>query len=334
MVRVLFVSSEKSNKFGINRVLISLKRYMQKNISIDYSNNILSIFQSSPDLIHIHGCWKVKLLIFFLISKIISIKVVISPHGMIDPISLSQKKIKKKLGWYFYQKFIFIYSDLIIVNSLLEKKNLQSKLKVKKKIIIIPHGIEINKNFNLKGKLSRKKLSFVYFSRIHPSKNLEHLVNIWSKNEYLNNLELSIYGAITDKEYFNKIKQRIFNKPNIKYKGSIYQNLQKKLSNYDIFIFPSNSENFGLVVLEAMNSGLYSLLNKKLPWKILERMGYGNLTKFDSQSLEQIIKKIDKIKIKIRKKKFKEQLYNFLKKNHDLKKISNKYIQNYEKIFN
>lgn len=150
---------------------------------------------------------------------------------------------------------------------------------------------------------------FFYLSCIKNfSKNLEHLVNIWSKNEYLNNLELSIYRAITDKEYFNKIWQRIFKKPNIKYKGSIYQNLQKKLSNYDIFIFPSNSENFGLVVLEARNSGLYSLLNKKLPWKILERTGYGNLTNVDTQSLEQIIKQIDKIKMKIRKKKIQKTI--------------------------
>ena len=41
---------------------------------------------------------------------------------MIDPISLNQKKIKKKIALFFYQKFIFENSDLIIVNSKIEKK--------------------------------------------------------------------------------------------------------------------------------------------------------------------------------------------------------------------
>ena len=123
MLKVLYFTSEKKKKFGVFKV----------------ANSIFDIFFFKPQIIHIHGCWRPKLFIVFLLAKIASIKIVISPHGMIDPYSFSQKKIKKFFAWFFYQKYIFKFSNLIIVNSKLEKKNLIKKLKLSKRIEIIKH---------------------------------------------------------------------------------------------------------------------------------------------------------------------------------------------------
>ena len=91
------------------------------------------------------------------------VKIVISPHGMIDPLSFAQKKIKKSFAWLIYQKYIFLFSDLIITNSEFEKKNLLKKLKFSKSIEIIEHGVNISKKkFNIK---RSNKLSFVFFSK-------------------------------------------------------------------------------------------------------------------------------------------------------------------------
>ena len=60
---------------------------------------------------------------------------------MIDPFSLKQKSLKKKIALLLYQKFIFEKSDLIIVNSNIEKKNFLKITKNIQKITIIPHGI-------------------------------------------------------------------------------------------------------------------------------------------------------------------------------------------------
>ena len=56
------------------------------------------------------------------ISKINIYKNLVSPHGMIDPLSFAQKKTKKKLAWLIYQRYIFNFSNLIIANSEFEKK--------------------------------------------------------------------------------------------------------------------------------------------------------------------------------------------------------------------
>ena len=167
MSNLFFTSSENNNKFGVYKVVKELSnRIKRKKKNIKFSNKIREFINFYPKLVHIHGCWKLHLLIIFLFSKIFKIKIVVSPHGMLDPFSISQKKIKKIFGWHLYQKFILLYSDLIIVNSTKEKQNVLSIAKRKLKIKIINHGVEINSNFSLKEK-KNKNLRFIFFPNWH-----------------------------------------------------------------------------------------------------------------------------------------------------------------------
>ena len=182
MLKVLYFTSEKKKKFGVFKVVNILKSKQSNKVKSKLTNSIFDIFFFKPQIIHIHGCWRPKLFIVFLLAKIVSIKIVISPHGMIDPLSFSQKKIKKIFAWFFYQKYIFKFSNLIIVNSKFEKKNLIKKLKFSKGIEIIKHGVNISKIIQETKK--KKELTFVFFSRIHPSKNLMRIVQIWKNNDF------------------------------------------------------------------------------------------------------------------------------------------------------
>ena len=233
MLKVLYFTSETKKKFGIYKVINTLKKKQGNKLKIKLSNSILDIFDFNPQVIHIHGCWRPKLLIIFLISKIISKKIVVSPHGMIDPYSLEQKKTKKTFAWFLYQKYIFSFSNLIIVNSKLEKYNLVKKIKLYNNIKIISHGVTIQKKNN---KIKKNKLKFVFFSRIHPSKNLIKLVEIWKNNNFFKKYDLDIYGEVENFEYHYNIIKKIRNLENIKYRGPINNNLGEKLSNYDVFL--------------------------------------------------------------------------------------------------
>ena len=69
MLKVLYFSSETEKKFGVYNVVNTLKKKLQKKIKIQITDTINSIFLFNPNLIHIHGCWKPKLLIIFFNSK-------------------------------------------------------------------------------------------------------------------------------------------------------------------------------------------------------------------------------------------------------------------------
>ena len=84
------------------------------------------------------------------------------------------------------------------------------------------------------------------------------------------------------------LKSQIKNSENISYKGRINNNnLNYKLSKYDIFLHPSNSENFGLVILEAMSCGLFPVVNKKIDWKILDKNELGKSLNFTYKDLKK-----------------------------------------------
>ncbi len=331
MLKVIFFSSEKQKKFGVSKVVEDILKNLDKKINAKFSNDILDIFFLCPDIVHIHGCWRLNLLFVFLISKIKGIKVIISPHGMIDPYSINQKKFKKLIAWYLYQKYIFLKSDLVIVNSNLEKKNLIKSLKFFKKIRIIPHGTQINNKLNI-NKKNNQKINFVYFSRVHPSKNLMGLVEIWTNDIFFKKHILHLYGEVIDKNYFQTIKKIIKKYPNIKYKGTIRSNTLKTLSKYDIFIHPSKSENFGLVILEALSSGLFLIINKNLDWRILENKGFARLINFNNKELKNCIIYLEKLYPKLRGVNFKKSMINYVKVNYNWSKIVSKYEKEYKTL--
>ena len=333
MIKVFYTSSENKNYFGINQVLYSLKKFLNKKTLTYNTGNFYKFLGNEYDLIHIHGCWKIRLFLYFLLSKLRDIKIIISPHGMLDPYSLKNKKLIKIIFWYFFQKVIFSLSDQIIVNSVLEKNNVLKMVK-HDNIKVIPHGIKLDSLNNKIKKSKKNSLKFVFFSKIHPSKNLLGLINLWINKKFLKNLDLSIYGEITDNHYFQKVSKKISKFKNIKYQGALYKNKIKILSNYDVFIFPSKSENFGLVVLEALASGLYIILDKNLSWVNLKKLGFASLITFKENSLIEEIKNINKIKQKIRSKHYLNKTRYYLKKKHNWNIISSNYLNNYKNLVN
>ena len=122
------------------------------------------------------------------------------------------------------------------------------------------------------------------------------LVDIWSKSKVLKKINLHIYGNVEDQIYFNKIKSLFTN--NIRYLGALNSvNKYQLMKKYDVLIYPSYSENFGIIILEALNAGLYVLVRENLPWKSLNSK-FGKLIKMNKNFLEKnIILLTEKVKI-------------------------------------
>jgi hypothetical protein len=327
-MKLLVLTYQNMNVYGINKVLKDLTPFINKKLKVSTNISFFKFLLSNIDIVHIHGLWHPRFFIFFLIAKLKKNKIIISPHGMLDPESLAINFWKKKIALTTYQGVILRGANLLIVNSSKEKKNLQNKIKCQK-VVIIVHGIILK---TIKRTKNKELIHSLYFSKIHPIKNLLKLVQTWSLSKKLKNFKLSILGEIDDVNYFNKVNKIIKNSKNIFFLGKIKKNKIINLSLYDVFILPSKSENFGLVVLEALNAGLYLILNKALPWKKLVNNKFASLINFNSHNLENEILYIEKNKKFLLSNSLYKKKILYLKSNYDWKNISQKYILEYRKL--
>ena len=278
------------------------------------------------DIIHYFGGWSLFHLKVLILSFIFKKKTIITPMGIFEEWSLKQKRIKKKIGLKVYQKFILDNVNVIHVTSEIEKNNLK-KITSNKNIVVIPHGT-YETNYKKKKFFQGTKKKALFFSRLHKKKGISELVDTWIK---INNSdwELHIYGPDYD-DYKNSIRKKIKNNKSIFIYDAVFENKETIFNNYDLFILPSKSENFGYVILEAMQYGLPVLTTNATPWKIIAKKNIGWIMDSNLEDFENILKKIFCVsKVELEEKSInainfsKQYLWNNIKYN---------YVELYQKI--
>lgn len=254
--------------------------------------NIIHIFNIyKPKVVHIHGMWTVLLTIAAFICIFKKIKYIISPHGCMEPWALNHKKIKKQLAMKLYQRFILKKSSCLVVNSELEQINTKS-LNFKVPIAIIKNAIP---KMPLPFKKTDKKFkNLLFFSRIHHKKGVDKLLNAWTKcNTRYWTLKIVGPGEL---DYVQKL-QRVIKKLKIKNvelrNGFVSDEIKKSLfKNADGFILPTRSENFGIVIIEALSFRLPVITTKEAPWEEISKFKCGWWVKFDTNEIASAVQQL------------------------------------------
>ncbi|MCZ4294805.1 glycosyltransferase [Vibrio sinaloensis] len=239
------------------------------------------------DVVHIHGIWTPFELFCFLVGKIRKKKVVVSPHGALEPWAFNSKGFKKKLAWYLYQKKVLVSSDLLIVNSCQERDNLRA-LGLKGPIAVIPNGVDLDGyNKHAACRNERPKV-LLYFSRLDKKKGIDLLLRAWGRVENKNDFILRIQGY-GDKAYkynlLELVNQLKLNECVEFVEPKYGRDRWGAFADASIYILPSYSENFGITVAEALMSGLPSITTTEMPWQDLTLKKIGWSVRCDEEAI-------------------------------------------------
>ena len=229
--------------------------------------------QNRRVIVHDHGLWMDSNIASCFTSYLNDIPLLVSTHGSLEPWAMEHKKIKKKIAFQLYQKFLLNRASYIHTTSESEKLAVQ-KLLPKSNIKVIALGTSVIKK-ELVSKCDSKNA--IFLSRIHKKKGLDILIDAWANASH-DGWKMIIVGPGED-SYYNIVKQRIKIhglEDDIQLVGELYgHDKQKALFNSSLFILPSYSENFGLVISEALMSGLPVITTNKTPWLNLQEIGCG-----------------------------------------------------------
>ena len=134
-------------------------------------------------------------------------------HGMLLGPALNENGYIKKINKHFVLFFLKLLSQnkrLVFIAITDEEKFSIIKYFPKNKILIIPNPIPFERNLNNKNfNLTNKKI-FTFFGRIHPHKNIEYIIYLFTKAKLPKDCHLHIYGINDDLEYLVKLNFFLF----------------------------------------------------------------------------------------------------------------------------
>lgn len=127
---------------------------------------------------------------------------------------------------------------------------------------------------------------FVFISRILWKKNLLSAINFFKsvKGKAL----FDIYGPKEDESYWKECEEAIKQLPSnvsVNYKGVLsHDEIHKAFSQYDAFLFPTLSENYGHVIAEAIVTGCIPIISNQTPWTDMTETSAGWAIPLDKEN--------------------------------------------------
>lgn len=311
------------------RISISLLLYLIKS-------------RKNYDILHAHNLWNYIPIITTIVGKLTKKKIIFSPRGSLYPWSLNQNRIVKRIAWKLYQKRILNLADCIHVTEKDEFKQIRN-LGIKSPISLVPNGINLSEFIQLdKGVakkflgLDHKKKYILFLSRIHKKKGVTNLVRaVYELKNKFDSYELLIIGPGIETDYGKSVIDLIQDldlDELISVRGMVTGDERKAFFQAaDFFILPSYTENFGIVIAEALANKLPVITTKGTPWEEIEIHQAGwwldnNSAKLIAQTLQEAISLSDHDRELMRNRAI------TIAKEYDWEKLSRTYVDMYNSI--
>jgi glycosyltransferase involved in cell wall biosynthesis len=283
--------------------------------------------EERPDIVHINGIWSPENWGFQKVAQELGIKVILSPHGMLEPWILSQNVLKKKLGLFLYQKKAIASANHLHATAQIEKDSIRN-LGFDNLVTIIPNGIDSTEILKSKERYGSKKM--IYLSRIHPKKGIELLIEAW-RNSDTSEWILEIAGN-GDENYILKLTNSAQNLKNVSFVGAKYgESKWDFIRSADVLVLPTHSENFGIVVAEALAVGIPVITTTGTPWEDLNTYKCGWWINLSLVNLERSIKEVMNLPV-AQIKSMGDNGKNLIADKYDINQVAKNMTKLYKKI--
>ena len=249
------------------------------------------LVETGARVVHDHGIWLSGNHVVAKVAASGSVARIVSPRGMLSEWSLAHRPWKKRIAWTAYQRRDLESADALHATSELEAEEIRAAgLDVP--IAIVPNGVDLPPLPQPRLAETDRPRRFLFLSRIHPKKGLEALVEAWGLARPAG-WELVIAGPDEGgyRAEIEKRARRLGPGPAIRFRDRVPDTEKWDLyRTADVFVLPTSSENFGVVVAEALASAVPVITTRAAPWEALSDRGCGWWTDLGVEPLAAAIR--------------------------------------------
>ncbi len=285
----------KSDEWNILPNGMRVYYFSEKKLSYPAMSKLIN--EEEFDIAYLNSMYSPRFTIMplFILNKL-GKKVILAPRGMLAPTAIAIKSWKKKPFLLWIKNSSMIKNMKFHAASLHEADHIRQVFGKKVEIKIAP---------NLPGKIEspvtiekRKEVgsvNLINVARVSPEKNLHYALEVLLNAK--GKVKFDIYGPVYDYPYWEKCKEILSRLPSnveCEYFGPISKDsLPQAMKDVHFLLMPTQGENFGHTILEAMICGCPPIISDRTPWIGLEPLKAGfDLPLEEQQKFEDVLHKV------------------------------------------
>lgn len=250
---------------------------------------------SEVDVVHLHGVWEPLLLHAARVARASGVPYVVRPAGMLDPWSLSQKRLKKKVALALgYRAMLDRAAFVHALNS--DEKRLIEPLGLRCAVEVVGNGVfleelqpapEPGAFYALQPSLEGSPY-ILFLGRLHEKKGLDVLADAFAHvAKQDERTHLVVAGPDDGAQHaFEHRMDEVGLLRRVHVVGPLYgRDKLAALGDAAVFCLPSRQEGFSLAITEAMACGAPVVISEGCHFNEVESAGAGIVTPLDAAAV-------------------------------------------------
>jgi glycosyltransferase involved in cell wall biosynthesis len=213
------------------------------------------------DVVHVHALWEEIQHRAAVVARGHGVPYVVTPHGMLDPWSMSQRAVKKRIYMALRLRRNLSAAALIHFTTDAERDG-AAQLGLKAESFVEPYPIDFSEFQNVPPRtwlrerfpeIGGRKI-VLFFGRVHYKKGPELLIRAFA--EAKRDDAVLVFAGPVESDYdaqLDRLAQEQGVAGRVFKTGMLYgRDRVAALAGADLFVLPSSQENFGIAVVEAL----------------------------------------------------------------------------------
>ena len=243
---------------------------------------------ASADVVHLTGVYNAPTLPTFVLCKLIGKPLIWSPRGALQATREWHDTPKRRAKLLFERALCRAAPANLVMHVTAQREAEMGRLSFPTVAIsTIPNAVAIPQVEQGRPR-DGQKLRLMYMGRLHPKKGLNVLFD--ALQQLPPDFTLDVYGSghATDEAHLLADAERLAGR--VRFMGLLADDQKANaFARADLFVLPSHSENFGIVVAEALAHAVPVLTTQATPWQGLDAKECGRCVALSADNLAEAI---------------------------------------------